>query len=151
MAARAMKSTLAVLQPHLSAADVTSRGKVVLATVQGDLHDIGKGLVRVMLEGAGFEVIDLAMDVAPGTIVTAVRQHRPDLVGMSSLLTTTMPAMEQTVAALEQAGLRSRIKVIIGGAPVTNVYAQQSGADLYAHDAASAVRVVGQALEEAVD
>ena len=113
----------------------------MLGTVQGDLHDIGKNLVAMMLEGAGFEIVDLGTDVPPDRFVEAVRAHHPDLVGMSALLTTTMPSMKTTLEALTAAGLRDRIKVIIGGAPVTDTYAGDIGADGYAGDASRAVRL----------
>ena len=138
ISARAMKSGLALLRPHLIAANVQAVGKVVIGTVQGDLHDIGKNLVGMMLEGAGFEVIDLGADVSPDLYVAAVKEHRPDLIACSALLTTTMPRMENVIRSLKQAGLRDRVKVIIGGAPVTDKYATDIGADGYAPDAGSA-------------
>jgi len=138
IAARAMKAGLGLLRPSLAAANVKAVGKVVIGTVQGDLHDIGKNLVAMMLEGAGFEIVDLGTDVSPQKFVDAVRQHQPQLVGLSALLTTTMPKMKDTVEALKEAGLRDRVKVMIGGAPVTDKYAGDIGADLYAPDASSA-------------
>ncbi len=141
VAARAMHAGMAVLRPLLAQSDVPSVGRYVIGTVQGDLHDIGKNLVKMMLEGAGFETIDLGVDVAPADFVAAVREHRPQLLGLSALLTTTMPAMQRTIEALEQAGLRHTVKVMVGGAPVTAVYAEQIGADGYAPDAASAVEL----------
>ena len=142
VAARAMHAGLAVLRPHLVGSGVPSRGRCLIGTVQGDLHDIGKNLVRMMWEGAGFEVIDLGTDVAAEAFVQAVRRHRPQIVGLSALLTTTMLAMKGVIAALEQAGLRQSVRVIIGGAPVTAAYAAEIGADAYAPDAATAVDVV---------
>jgi 5-methyltetrahydrofolate--homocysteine methyltransferase len=138
IAARAMKSGLALLRPHLMAANVQAAGKVIIGTVQGDVHDIGKNLVGMMLEGAGFEVIDLGADVPPEKYVLAVREHAPDLVACSALLTTTMLRMKDVVASLTEAGLRDQVKVMIGGAPITEDYAREIGADLYAPDAASA-------------
>jgi 5-methyltetrahydrofolate--homocysteine methyltransferase len=111
----------------------------LIGTVRGDLHDIGKNLVKMMIEGAGFETIDLGTDVEPQVFVDAVRQHQPDIVGMSALLTTTMTYMRTTIEALEEAGLRDQVKVMIGGAPVTAAFAEQVGADGYSPDAASAV------------
>jgi 5-methyltetrahydrofolate--homocysteine methyltransferase len=146
IAARAMKAGLELLRPHLAAANVKAVGKVILGTVQGDLHDIGKNLVGMMLEGAGFEVIDLGTDVSPDKFVAAVKEHKPDLVGCSALLTTTMPKMKTTVEALTEAGLRQSVKVMIGGAPVTEKYAAEIGADLYAPDASSAANRAKQAV-----
>jgi 5-methyltetrahydrofolate--homocysteine methyltransferase len=140
ISARAMQKSVALLKPLLAQGNVQSVGKVVVGTVQGDLHDIGKNLVRMMLEGAGFEVIDLGTDVTPHKFVEAVRQHNPQLVGMSALLTTTMPSMKKCIEALQEAGLRGQVKVLIGGAPVTEAYANQIGADGYAPDASSAAR-----------
>ncbi len=146
IAARAMKGGLAILRPQLAAANVKATGKVVLGTVQGDLHDIGKNLVGMMLEGAGFEFIDLGADVSPEKFVAAVKEHAPDLVGCSALLTTTMTRMKDVILALQAAGLRDSVKVMIGGAPVTEQYAREIGADLYAQDAASAVTRVRQLI-----
>ena len=146
IAARAMKAGLEWLRPHLAAANVKAVGKVIIGTVQGDLHDIGKNLVGMMLEGAGFEVIDLGADVSPDKFVAAVKEHRPDLVGFSALLTTTMPKMKTTIQALTEAGLRGSVKVMIGGAPVTEKYAAEIGADLYAPDASSAANRAKQAV-----
>ena len=141
IAARAMHAGMNVLRPLLTESEASSAGKYVIGTVKGDLHDIGKNLVKMMLEGAGFETIDLGTDVAPEAFVNAVRDHRPVLVGMSALLTTTMVQMKATIEALEEAGLRGSVKIMIGGAPVTDAYAAQIGADAYAPDAASAVDV----------
>ena len=116
-------------------------GKLVIGTVQGDMHDIGKNLVSMMLEGAGFEVTDLGIDVPPAKFVEAVRSQSPKIVGMAAMLTTTMPMMKTIIDALAQAGLRDKVKVIVGGAPVTSAYAKQIGADAYAPDAATAVDV----------
>ncbi len=140
-AARAMQAGMDVLRPLLADSDIVSSGKYVLGTVKGDLHDIGKNLVRMMLEGGGFEVIDLGTDVEPSAFVEAVREHKPDLVGMSALLTTTMTQMKVTIEALEKAGLRNSVKIMVGGAPVTAAFAEEISADAYAHDAARAVDV----------
>jgi len=138
VSARAMKGGMKLLRPHLIAAKIQAIGKVIIGTVQGDLHDIGKNLVGMMLEGAGFEVVDLGVDVSPAKYVTAVKEHQPDLVACSALITTTMPRMENVIISLRDAGLRDRVKVMIGGAPVTEKYAGEIGADGYAPDAASA-------------
>jgi 5-methyltetrahydrofolate--homocysteine methyltransferase len=138
-AARAMKAGMDVLRPLLADSEIAGSGKCIVGTVKGDLHDIGKNLVTMMLDGGGFEAIDLGIDLEPGTFVDAVREHKPDLVGMSALLTTTMVQMKATIEALEEAGLRDSVKVMIGGAPVTAAFAEQIGADAYAPDAASAV------------
>ncbi|HIC94650.1 MAG TPA: cobalamin-binding protein [Anaerolineae bacterium] len=139
IAARAMHAGMDVLKPLLTDAKSHSVGKMVIGTVKGDLHDIGKNLVAMMMEGAGFEVVDLGIDVPPERFVEAVEEEKPDLVGMSALLTTTMPMMRTTLEALEEAGLRGRVKVMVGGAPVTQAWAEEIGADGYAPDAASAV------------
>ncbi|MGC8959785.1 MAG: corrinoid protein [Chloroflexia bacterium] len=146
LAARAMHAAMAVLRPLLAETGVPRIGTYLIGTVQGDLHDIGKNLVRMMLEGAGFEVVDLGTDVAPECFVAAVREHRPEILGMSALLTTTMPAMKRTIEALEEAGLRGQVKVMVGGAPVTQAWAAEIGADGYAPDAATAVEVARQLL-----
>jgi 5-methyltetrahydrofolate--homocysteine methyltransferase len=139
IAARAMKEGLALLKPHLKEAKVASAGKVAAGTVRGDLHDIGKNLVCMMLEGAGYEILDLGTDVTPEKFVEAVRDSHADFIAMSALLTTTMPNMQQTLDALKAAGVREKVKVMIGGAPVTESYARQIGADGYAPDASRAV------------
>lgn len=138
ISARAMKSGLTLLRPHLIAANVRAVGKVIIGTVQGDLHDIGKNLVGMMLEGAGFEVIDLGVDVPSEKYIQAVREHHPDLVACSALLTTTMMRMKDLILSLEEAGLRSQVKMMVGGAPLTEGFARDIGADLFAPDAASA-------------
>jgi 5-methyltetrahydrofolate--homocysteine methyltransferase len=147
ISARAMKAGLAILKPHLAAANIQAVGKVVIGTVQGDLHDIGKNLVGMMLEGAGFEVIDLGVDVSPEKYVAAVQKHHPHLVACSALLTTTMPRMQDIVLALQAAGLRDTVKVMIGGAPVTEQYAMDIGADIFAPDAASAAQLATQMMQ----
>jgi len=141
ISARAMQSGLAVLKPHLVQANVQSTGKVVAGTVKGDLHDIGKNLVCMMLEGAAFEIVDLGSDVSAEKFVEAVRSSGADIVAMSALLTTTMGSMKTTVEALQAAGLRDKIKVMVGGAPVTESYARDIGADGFAADASRAVSV----------
>ena len=139
IAARAMHAGLAVLKPILSKSSTAMTGKVVIGTVKGDLHDIGKNLVAMMLEGGGFEVTDLGTDVSPEKFVESLKQSQAQIVGMSALLTTTMGQMKATIQALETAGLRNKVKVLVGGAPVTERFAREVGADGYAPDAASAV------------
>ncbi|HLO31222.1 MAG TPA: corrinoid protein [Anaerolineales bacterium] len=139
IAARAMQTGMALLKPSLQEAGAKSAGKVVIGTVKGDLHDIGKNLVAMMLEGAGFEIIDLGTDVAPEKFAAAVRDHSPQIVAMSALLTTTMLSMITTLTALREAGVREQVKVIIGGAPITEDYARQIGADGFSPDASRAV------------
>ena len=145
ISARAMQSGLAVLKPHLASSHVRAAGRVVIGTVKGDLHDIGKNLVGMMLEGAGFEIVDLGTDVAPERFVAAAQSGAYDIVALSALLTTTMPNMQATIEALRKAGVRDNVKVLVGGAPVTESYAQQIGADGYSPDASRAV-VVAQSL-----
>ncbi len=139
IAARAMQAGLAVLKPKLVQSDFKSAGKVAIGTVKGDLHDIGKNLVSMMLEGAAFEIVDLGTDVSPEKFVDSVKTSGVNIVAMSALLTTTMPNMKTTIEALVTAGVRDQVKVIIGGAPVTESYAQQIGADGYSPDASRAV------------
>jgi 5-methyltetrahydrofolate--homocysteine methyltransferase len=146
IAARAMKAGLEILRPELVATGIEPKGKVALGTVKGDLHDIGKNLVGIMIEGAGFEIIDLGVDVSPDQFVQAVAEKGAQVVGLSALLTTTMPSMQRTIDALKEAGLRDSVKVIIGGAPVTQKYADEIGADGYSRDAASAAKLVKQLL-----
>jgi 5-methyltetrahydrofolate--homocysteine methyltransferase len=149
LAARAMYAGLDVIRPLLVREKVASRGKVVIGTVQGDLHDIGKNLVGIMLKGAGFEVIDLGNDIAPERFVETARRENAQVIGMSALLTTTMTAMKRTVELLKAQGLGGRVKTIIGGAPVTAEYAQRIGADAYGYDAANAVEQVKRLVEVA--
>jgi len=137
--AKAMQECMKLLEPLLKDADVTTKGKVLIGTVKGDLHDIGKNLVSMMMEGAGFTVTDLGVDVPPDKFVQKAQEVEPGIVAMSALLSTTMPAMPQTIEALQKAGIRDRVKVMIGGAPVTAKYAQEIKADCYAADAGSAV------------
>jgi 5-methyltetrahydrofolate--homocysteine methyltransferase len=139
IAARAMHAGMGILKPILSRSATTQSAKVVVGTVKGDLHDIGKNLVVMMLEGGGFDVIDLGIDVSPEKFSEAIRKHQPQVVGMSALLTTTMREMKGTIETLQEAGLRKQVKVMIGGAPVTDRFAREIGADGYAPDAASAV------------
>ena len=139
ISARAMQACLEVLKPLLSKADVKPLAIVVLGTVNGDMHDIGKNLVALMLEGAGFEIIDLGVDVAPEKFIEAITTGGADIVAFSALLTTTMSNMKTTIDAIQQAGHRNKVKVIIGGAPVTQAYANQIGADGFAADASRAV------------
>jgi len=143
IAARAMKAALAILQPLLVDQGVEPLGRIAIGTVKGDLHDIGKSLVAMMLEGAGFEIIDLGVDVAPERFIEEV-QKGANVIAMSALLTTTMPNMKATIEAIEAAGLRSQAIILVGGAPVTQAYAQEIGADGYASDASSAVRIARQ-------
>ncbi len=142
VSARAMQAGVALLRPHLLEAKVESAGKVVIGTVKGDMHDIGKNLVGMMLEGAGFEVTDLGTDVAPQRFIAAIEEGQAQVIALSALLTTTMANMKVTLDALEAAGVRSRVKVIVGGAPVTESYAQAIGADGYSADASQVVPLV---------
>ncbi len=146
VSARAMQGALSILNPLLTGTELKPLGRVVIGTVQGDLHDIGKNLVAIMLQGAGFEILDMGIDVAPAKFVAAVKEHSPQIVALSALLTTTIPAMRLTLDALAQAGLRGRVKVVVGGAPVTQRYADEIGADGYAVDANSAVRKIKELL-----
>jgi 5-methyltetrahydrofolate--homocysteine methyltransferase len=141
IAARAMQSGMSILKPHLQQTDVKSSGKVVIGTVKGDLHDIGKNLVVLMLEGAGFEVRDLGVDVPVEKFIQAAQEEKPDIVAMSALLTTTMQMMKQTIEAVHVAGLRDKVKIMIGGAPVTEAFANEIGADGFSQDASRAVSV----------
>jgi 5-methyltetrahydrofolate--homocysteine methyltransferase len=145
IAARAMQAGLKILKPFLAKADVKAAGKVAIGTVKGDLHDIGKNLVAMMLEGSGFEIMDLGVDVTPEAFVNAVK-NGAQIIGMSALLTTTMSSMEGTIQAIKTAGLREKVKVMIGGAPVTQDYANKIGADGFAPDASSASRVARQLM-----
>jgi 5-methyltetrahydrofolate--homocysteine methyltransferase len=147
IAARAMTAGMNILRPLLGESGTSSAGKYVIGTVKGDIHDIGKNLVRMLLEGAGFETVDLGCDVAPEAFVEAVKEHQPRLIGMSAMLTTTMISMGETMDLLNAEGLRRDVKVMIGGAPVTSGYAQTIGADAYAPDAASAVDIARSLIE----
>ncbi|MFO8033649.1 MAG: corrinoid protein [Candidatus Bipolaricaulota bacterium] len=148
ISAEAMKGAMEILRPKLAEAGVKARGKVLIGTVEGDIHDIGKNLVLMMVEGAGFEVVDLGIEVPAEEFVEAVRKEKPDILGMSALLTTTMVYMEDVIQALKDAGLRDQVKVMLGGAPVTQAYADEIGADGYAGDSTSAVELVKRLLPQ---
>ncbi len=141
IAARAMKGALEIIRPKLAATGAKPAGKVAIGTVKGDLHDIGKNLVAAMLEGGGYEVIDLGVNVDPMKFVKAVKEKGAQIVALSALLTTTMPAMKTTIDALKKAGVREQVKVMVGGAPVTESFAKEIGADGYSQNAAGAVGV----------
>jgi len=141
MAGETMKEGLSVLEPYMKAGDMKHIGRVVIGTVEGDLHDIGKNVVITLLTASGFEVVDLGVDVPAEKFVEAVKQYKPDIVAMSALLTTTMVNMAKIIKALEQAGLREKVKVIVGGAPLTEEYAKQIGADAYGRDAVEGVNI----------
>ncbi|CAG0970059.1 dimethylamine corrinoid protein [Anaerolineales bacterium] len=145
VSARAMQAGLTLLKPHLAVGGTRSSGKVAIGTVKGDLHDIGKNLVAMMLEGAGFEIVDLGVDAAPEAFIEAVK-NGAQIIGMSALLTTTMSNMKVTIEALKAAGLREQVKVMVGGAPVTEDFAKSIGADAFAPDASSATRAARQLL-----
>ena len=149
LAGRAMKSAMELLRPRMIASGEKLSAKVVIGTVKGDLHDIGKNIVGSMLEGSGFEVIDLGTDVSADAFVAAVEERKPQFVCMSALLTVTMPSMKTTIEALKNAGLRTKVKVLIGGAPVTMQYANEIGADGYSENASGAVGLVRSLLAEA--
>ena len=138
ISAKSMKFGLELLRPHLIAADVQPIGKVVIGTIQGDLHDIGKNLVSMMMEGSGFEVIDLGVDVKPAQLIEAINEHKPDIVGMSALLTTTMGNMKTAISAMEEAGVKDGLKVMVGGAAVTQDFSDEIGADGFSVDASQA-------------
>ena len=148
VAARAMHAGMAVLKPILSLSTTTLMKKVIIGTVKGDLHDIGKNIVTMMLEGGGFEVIDLGINVPTEKFMEAIKTHQPRVVGMSALLTTTMNEMKTTIEAIEKAGLKERVKTIVGGAPLTEKFAREIRADGYAPDAASAVDMVRSLIPE---
>lgn len=139
LAGRAMKGALEVLKPHLSGGASSHIGKIVIGTVKGDLHDIGKNLVASMMEGCGFEVINLGIDISSEKFIQAVKEHKPDILCMSALLTTTMSYMEEVIEALKTAGIRDQVKVMVGGAPVSESFARQIGADGYTENANAAV------------
>ena len=138
IASRAMNAGMELLKPHLVSSDIKPVGKVLLGTVEGDLHDIGKNLVKIMLQGTGFDVVDLGVDVSADKFVAKIREEHPRFVAMSALLTTTMTNMEKVVKAIEKEGLRDQVIIMVGGAPLTANFAQSIGADIYAPDAASA-------------
>jgi 5-methyltetrahydrofolate--homocysteine methyltransferase len=139
--ARAMQAALDILKPLMIEDETRTIGKFVMATVKGDMHDIGKNMCNIMLEGSGFEVVDLGVNVSPDAIVDAIKREQPDLLGLSAFLTTTMPMLGVSIKAVEDAGLRGNLKVLVGGAPVTPEYAEHSGADGYAKNASEIVRV----------
>jgi 5-methyltetrahydrofolate--homocysteine methyltransferase len=141
VAARAMQTGMRILKPFLTDSDIHPAGKVAIGTVQGDYHDIGKNLVKMMLEGAGFEVIDLGVDVSPATFTSIVIKEHVDILAMSALITTTMVNMRPVIEGLEKSNLRQQVKVLVGGAPLTEEFAQQIGADGYAPDASRAVTI----------
>ncbi len=147
IAGRAMAGAMAVLRPLLAETGVETIGKFVMGTVKGDVHDIGKNLVNIMLEGAGFEVIDLGVQVSPEKFVEAINQHKPDIVGFSAFLTTTMPMFKANMNALQKAGLRDSVVVMVGGAPVTQEYADAVGADGYAADASATVKKAKELIQ----
>ncbi len=144
MAGETMKEGMLVLEPHLKSGDLKSAGKVAIATVRGDLHDIGKNIVATLLKAANYDIVDLGVDAPAEKFVEAVRQDKPDIVAMSALLTTTMVEMENVVKELKKAGLKSKVKVIIGGAPITSEYAKRIGADAAARDAVEGVRICNE-------
>jgi len=148
IAAKAMHAGIAILEPHFTACGIKPAGKVVIGTVKGDLHDIGKNIVSMMLKGACFEVVDLGIDVPPGKFMEIVQTRSPDIIAMSSLLTTSMGAMKDTIKILKESGLRDKVKIIVGGAPVTQVFADAIGADSYAKDAATAVDKAKELLKK---
>jgi corrinoid protein of di/trimethylamine methyltransferase len=147
LSARAMKSALELIRPLLAARGAEPIGRVVIGTVKGDLHDIGKNLVAAMLEGGGFEVIDLGVNVSPEKFIESAREHRAQIIALSALLTTTMLAMKSTIEAFRQAGIRDQIKILIGGAPVTDRFARDIGADAYGATAVDAVAIARKAIE----
>ncbi len=144
--ARVMQGAIALLKPHLSEEDSSGLGTIVIGTVEGDLHDIGKNLVSMMLQGAGFSVVDLGTNVKPQDFVEAVKSNKANILGMSALLTTTMPKMEETVRALKESGLRDQVKIMAGGAPVTQKFIDDIGADGYGANAASASEVAKELI-----
>ena len=141
MAAQAMSGAVEILKPLLAEGESASAGKIVIGTVKGDLHDIGKNLVVMMLESAGFDVIDLGVDVEPAAFVKAIQDNQPKVVGLSALLTTTMPMMKKSIESIQESGLRDNVKIIVGGAPVNQAFADEIGADGYAPDAGAASKM----------
>ena len=148
IAARAMQGALDILRPLLAETGAQQVGTFVMGTVKGDVHDIGKNLVNIMLEGAGFQVWDLGVNVAPETFVEKIKEHKPEIVGFSAFLTTTMPMFKANINALEKAGIRDQVIVMVGGAPVTQEYADAVGADGYAADASTAVRMAKDLIQK---
>ncbi|MEA3361332.1 MAG: corrinoid protein [Thermodesulfobacteriota bacterium] len=147
MAAKAMSSAIEILKPLLAEEDISAMGKVIIGTVKGDLHDIGKNLVAMMVESAGFEVYDLGADILPDKFINEIKDKDADILCMSALLTTTMPMMKNTIDALKESGLRGQVKIMVGGAPVTKKFADEIGADGYAPDAGSAVKLAKALLQ----
>jgi 5-methyltetrahydrofolate--homocysteine methyltransferase len=148
LSARAMNEAVKVLEPHLAGTNLASKGKVLIGTVKGDLHDIGKNLVITMLKGVGFETVDLGIDVSSTAFIKAVEEHKPHILGLSALLTTTMPQMKAVIEGLRQKGLRSKVKVMVGGAPVNEKFARDIGADGYAPDGAEAVTLAKKLIKQ---
>jgi corrinoid protein of di/trimethylamine methyltransferase len=148
IAARAMNAGLEPLRPHLVSAGVKSRGTVVIGTVKGDLHDIGKNLVRMMMEGKGLQVVDLGVDVSPDKFIAAAKEHNADIVCCSALLTTTMTEMKNVVEGIKNAGIRDKLTIMVGGAPITDSFCKSIGADIYAADAASAAEAASAVCEK---
>lgn len=148
ISARAMQSALGILKPVLIAQDVKSKGKIIIGTVQGDLHDIGKNLVSMMLEGAGFQIIDLGTDISSEAFLEAIRTYQPDIVAMSALLTTTMANIPKTIQLIKEKNSSGELRIMIGGAPVTQKFAEEAGADGYASDASQAVIVAARMMEK---
>ena len=142
--AKAMSQAMDILRPHLAEGEVGNAGKMVIGTVAGDLHDIGKDLAAMMFEGAGYQVVNLGIDQPNESFIEAVKEHKPKVLGLSALLTTTMPRMGEIINSLKEAGIREKVAVIIGGAPVTEEFAEEIGADLYAPNAGSAVDIVSE-------
>lgn len=149
ISAHAMKGAMELLRPILTETGVKARGRCLIGTVEGDMHDIGQNLVHMMWEGAGFEVINLGTETTAQEFIDAIKQYEPDVVGMSALLTTTMVHMPENIAAFKEAGVRDRVRVIVGGAPVTQEYADEMGADAYGKDAATAVEIVKAMVPDA--
>lgn len=147
MAAQAMSESVEILKPLLADGQSSVVGKVIIGTVKGDLHDIGKNLVKMMLESAGFEIIDLGVDISPEDFVKAIIENKPDIVGLSALLTTTMPMMKKSIQTIEESGLRKNLKIIVGGAPVNQAFADEIGADGYAPDAGAASKLAKSLLQ----
>lgn len=147
MSAQAMSGAVEILKPLLAEGESAKVGKVVLGTVKGDLHDIGKNLVKMMMESAGFETIDLGVDISPEQFVAAIKENNPDIVGLSALLTTTMPMMRKSIQFIEESGLRQSLKIIVGGAPVNQAFADEIGADGYASDAGAASKLAKSLLQ----
>ena len=147
MAGETMKEGMTILEPHIKSGDIKTAGKIVIGTVRGDLHDIGKNIVVTLLKAANFKVTDLGIDVSSEQFVKAVQKHKPDIVAMSALLSTTLPMQRETIEALKENNLRNKVKVIVGGSPVTEEWVKEIGADGYADNASEAVRLVKKLLD----